>query len=895
MPNLSDLLNEAKKRINEDEIPQGTATAPQGTATAPQGTATAPQGMATAPQTPEASQNTNIAQNAMTALGMVIAKGSEGTLYLQSDNKVLKVYHPGFHYNKKILPLVKSLNNGKGGVVKVYDYGIGTFDGEKREYEIMDYYPLGPASSRKDLKGNAEAILQIAMNIAFALDQCHKAGFIHKDVKPANILLVQDKPFFGCVLCDFGIAEMLENGMVTTTQSRTPIYAAPETYRTIDLGKTLCELTPAADFYSLGMSILSLWMGESAFRMKETTMAIQKVHDGIEVPKEMPEPLRTITQGLLVTEPENRWGFEQLLAKKRGENVQIRKSLKIVYNAERKQTAHSIEELAEFMVQDFDFAQRCIYTDLLSEWMKPFPEVQVQIKEIVMNTRKTRELGCLQIIHTLNPLYDLNLHLPVKAGDLDYAMYDKGIGRLLNNVYYLYHTKYGRDYSAMVKGWDADDAKLVHSPLVAWMIAKSFEVDSDQNYFAWFLNEKNKRTSDKKLTGLLNTFKIVMESGKEKDALGPKDDEYRYQVRMMQTICGYNVKPAYRLDRTDTVLLTMDDFYNAPQKKLKDALSGDKGIRGWLAVMNHENPKELSDKRFNKKRYMTLLEQYVKAIGHCNPQDRVYDRFSTAQQEAKDITSNAKTKIRTLYTVSTIQKLLTTILAVIPAVLLLVSIILNALDNPILDMNAIENKWVYYSLGALFAVVSYFVFFDGDGGCLISIIIGAVASALIVVLIKFLGQYLLWIYAFVVFAVILTFTIMTILHRSKFSMKAKSLMNPGFTELTIDPLIFAFSNEPYFHSVNQGLDQNTYDSWKTDIKNRWKMVIVYILVVWVLVACSSMLPKSSRMTHFNRQVKRSASTLFTNDTITMEEDFEVESVDENTPFVKPKQRGIIRE
>lgn len=165
MPNLSDLLNEAKKRINEDEIPQGTATAPQGTATAPQGTATAP-------QTPEASQNTNIAQNAMTALGMVIAKGSEGTLYLQSDNKVLKVYHPGFHYNKKILPLVKSLNNGKGGVVKVYDYGIGTFDGEKREYEIMDYYPLGPASSRKDLKGNAEAILQIAMNIAFARSCC---------------------------------------------------------------------------------------------------------------------------------------------------------------------------------------------------------------------------------------------------------------------------------------------------------------------------------------------------------------------------------------------------------------------------------------------------------------------------------------------------------------------------------------------------------------------------------------------------------------------------------------------------------------------------------------------------------------------------------------------------
>ena len=123
-------------------------------------------------------------------------------------------------------------------------------------------------------------------------------------------------------------------------------------------------------------------------------------------------------------------------------------------------------------------------------------------------------------------------------------------------------------------------------------------------------------------------------------------------------------------------------------------------------------------------------------------------------------------------------------------------------------------------------------------------------------------------------------------------MKVDTIMNPGFTELTIDPLHFAFSNETTFHSINEGLDPQSIKTWKNEVGERWKVIIIFILVVWGLVACSLLLPNSNRMSQFNRQIK---STL-TNDTIPTEELTPESNADGTTaPFVKPKHRGIIRD
>ena len=217
--------------------------------------------------------------------------GSQAEIIVRDDGKALKVYKEGVTLNSAILSLVKQLY-GKGYLVDLYDFGVMDYQGEQRSFELMQYCPKG-AVSAFNLKGNKDAILKIALKTAMALDQCHRLGFIHKDVKPANIL-VNNETTWDCLLCDFGIADKLNHGKVQTLQSRTPIYAAPEVYdpsNTVVIdNRTYCELTPAADFYSLGMTILCLWYGESAFRAKETLMAMQKTHDGIVVPTDMPEP-----------------------------------------------------------------------------------------------------------------------------------------------------------------------------------------------------------------------------------------------------------------------------------------------------------------------------------------------------------------------------------------------------------------------------------------------------------------------------------------------------------------------------------------------------------------------------------------------------------------------------
>lgn len=844
-------------------------------------------------------------------LGKVISSGSEGTIYLQPDGKALKVYIPPHHYNREILPLVQKVNNTKGTsgfLIDVYDYGTKNIQGRESDYELMQYCPSGPASSRKELRGNADIIWRIAYMTAKALDACHKAGFIHKDVKPANILLVDEN--YRSVLCDFGIADLLKDGESITLQNRTKIYAAPEMYDPSNIRHVpgmgeCCRLTPAADFYSLGMTIISMWLGESALiTIPEKELAFRK-NEGFKVPDNMPEPLRTVTQGLLVPEPDDRWGMDQIERTRKGEKVKIERRMKIVYSSEKKQTAHSLEELAAFMVEDPELAKRYIYTEKLDEWLNQKPELQAIIKEIEKNTQKKEDhdFGFLQIIHTLNPLYDLGLklpnpNLPKGTPDPDYAMYDKGIGEMLNKAYYLYFTKYECNYKLMTQKWDKDDAALISNPVAAYHIAHSFEVSGNQDYLNWFLSAKNNLFKGS-LTQQINFYQRMKKDEDRNKKNGYKDKSYISQVKMMRTIAGFNALPTFRFPGTDTKLKSIDDFNKASSSKLEDALRNDLGIRGWLAVMYQENPNAKPGRKEEHK-YDVLLEQFVQALGKCDSDNREYQRFISAQKDTKEVASNAKSQIRKVYTASTIQKIIAATLAFIPAVVLLISIVLNALDNPVLNMDAIKNNWVFYGLGGVFTIAAYFLFFEGGGGggCLLSVIIGVVASTIIILLLKFLGQYLLWIYAAVVFIVIILFLFVSLFKKSAFAMKVKSILKPGFGDLVLAPLDFAFNNDSTFTPNNSGLNGSDLSTWKDDVKDRWKTVIIFILIIWGLIACSTLLPKSNRMSHFNRQMKHSAATLFSNDSIPVEEEEikpELQGDGTTVPFVKPKERGIIRQ
>lgn len=804
MDKLSDLLKTAT-------APQGTATAPQGTAAAPQSTSTAPQGTATAP-TSDATYS-----------------GAQADIMVQ-NGKILKLYKLGCCFNASVLPLVKSLK-GKGFVVDLYDFGSMNYEGEQRSFELMAYYPEG-AVSTLNLKGDKDTILKIIRKVAEALDACHRVGFIHKDVKPANILIC-DRSTWDCVLCDFGIADMLDHGKVTTQQSRTPIYAAPEVYeRTITLeNKTYCELSPAADFYSLGMTILCLWYGESAFLSKETTLAMQKVHNGIVVPTDMPDPLYTITRGLLVKDPAHRWGWKEINDFLNGEKIEIydehrQGGLNIIFNSSKHQIAHSPEELAAFMADDMDLAIKYLYSGKISRWLEHIPELQIEIENIVeKDFPDDQKMGLLAAIHTLNPFCDLQLCSDIH--DPEYAMTGATIGKVLNQAYDHYFTQN-----------DADNLNTC--------IVESFLNADNLDYVPWFLDHKGNRFTQQR-----KWFDYCVFGDKENfKKAGPKDTEYLHQVAMMKTISGFGAQPEYRLSRTGQVLKDLDDVRKAPKKELLYDLQNDKGIRGWLAVLCHENPHTDLKKKYT---YEKLLEQYVETIGYIDSENPVYRRFHEAQENAKGLVTSAKNQIRGTWTSSLIQKLMSIFLGVVPLSILLTEIILNITNNPTIHTGG-WSSGIFAGLAVIATVIAYFVF-DTDG-CLLAAIVGAVIAAVITFILSLLGSIILYIYGITVIGVLVFLGITTLFDISGKRKRVNNITNPGFEELTLEPLYFAFNNEKNFDSsLNGSASIKGTSTWREQVRKRWKNVIILVASTLVLSLFRFALPKSERMDRFDRFLK----------------------------------------
>jgi len=98
---------------------------------------------------------------------------------------------------------------------------------------------------------------RIAADVASALDALHAAGFVHRDVKPSNILLDEER---GALLTDFGLAKRKDYSMLTTPGQMlgTLDYIAPELLRGAEPG-------PASDLYALGCVVFECLAGTPPF------------------------------------------------------------------------------------------------------------------------------------------------------------------------------------------------------------------------------------------------------------------------------------------------------------------------------------------------------------------------------------------------------------------------------------------------------------------------------------------------------------------------------------------------------------------------------------------------------------------------------------------------------
>ncbi len=164
-----------------------------------------------------------------------------------------------------------------GNIVTIYDAGEenGLF------YIAMEYIEgvtlHSVLNQRKTLP--PEDIINISKQICAGLDHAHHHGVIHRDVKPANIMLEPDGT---AKIMDFGIAKSGGGGVTSTGQVLgTPNYMAPEQVR----GHVLDGRT---DLFSFGVMLYEMTTGEKPFAGTNVTTIIYKIiHENPVPPREL--------------------------------------------------------------------------------------------------------------------------------------------------------------------------------------------------------------------------------------------------------------------------------------------------------------------------------------------------------------------------------------------------------------------------------------------------------------------------------------------------------------------------------------------------------------------------------------------------------------------------------
>lgn len=157
---------------------------------------------------------------------------------------------------------------------------------------IRDDGPLSPVEAAR-----------VGLGVLTALQAAHSAGVLHRDVKPANIVL---GPADRVILTDFGIAKAVDSPELTASGMLvgSPSYIAPERAR----GGNADE---AADLWAVGASLYTAVEGQPPFDRGGALASLTAVVSDEPDPPVHAGPLRPVIEGLLRKDPDTRLGITE--------------------------------------------------------------------------------------------------------------------------------------------------------------------------------------------------------------------------------------------------------------------------------------------------------------------------------------------------------------------------------------------------------------------------------------------------------------------------------------------------------------------------------------------------------------------------------------------------------
>ena len=187
------------------------------------------------------------------------------------------------------------------GITRVFDYGEESpLGGPYLVMELVDGQPLSEILERYG-RLDPYVVLDIVAQAARALDAAHRAGIVHRDIKPGNLLIMADGT---TKITDFGIAKANVpdvNLTATGIVMGTALYVSPEQ-------ATGQPLSGSSDIYSLGVVAYECLAGDPPFVADQPlAIAIMHKHDPVPpLPNDVPRPVADLVYAMLAKNPEDR-------------------------------------------------------------------------------------------------------------------------------------------------------------------------------------------------------------------------------------------------------------------------------------------------------------------------------------------------------------------------------------------------------------------------------------------------------------------------------------------------------------------------------------------------------------------------------------------------------------